>query len=507
MNLKDNLKKIRKDNNLSQEQLAEMLGVSRQSVSKWEQGLAYPEMDKVIQICQMFNLNIDELLNQDIKQVKETKESKSNINKFMDDFLGFITKTFDMFSSMKLKSKLKCLFEQIIIILLLTIFFFVFKIIFNIILDKIFNSFDYIGHFGYFLYNIIDAFYILIYLILGTLIFLHVFKIRYLDYYVVIKNKNFDNKTQEISKDSSENEKLYDNKKETIIIRDPEHSEYRFIKGLLKLILFIFKCFLIFITLFLLFILVFQFIAFVLSFLIIKTGLFFIGCFIFIITTIFLNLLLLYIIYNLIFNKRINRFKTIIMFVMSIIIIGISIGIMILSIKDFNYIRDLESKYYLTDSMIVPMRDDILFSDYYDIEFIESDLFNDLNIICKHSKDYKFEINYIGDGSVHFSIYQDDSNLISYLRGIIKDFNNKIIVDNSIYKIYIYTTKENIEKIRENRKNAYESSQAIYDEIEILEDRINEYEEQVDNLNEKLQEKQDKVNELEQIIENYIKQK
>ena len=54
MNLSENLKRIRKDNNLSQEQLADKLGVSRQSVSKWESGLAYPEMDKVLQICKMF---------------------------------------------------------------------------------------------------------------------------------------------------------------------------------------------------------------------------------------------------------------------------------------------------------------------------------------------------------------------------------------------------------------------------------------------------------------------
>lgn len=47
-NLSENLKKIRKDNNLSQEQLAEELGVSRQAISKWESGVAYPEMDKII---------------------------------------------------------------------------------------------------------------------------------------------------------------------------------------------------------------------------------------------------------------------------------------------------------------------------------------------------------------------------------------------------------------------------------------------------------------------------
>lgn len=42
-NLSENLKKIRKDNNLSQEQLADELGVSRQAISKWESGLSFPK--------------------------------------------------------------------------------------------------------------------------------------------------------------------------------------------------------------------------------------------------------------------------------------------------------------------------------------------------------------------------------------------------------------------------------------------------------------------------------
>ena len=69
-NFANNLKKLRKDNNLSQEELALELGVSRQSVSKWESGQTYPEMDKVLQLCKMFNVNIDELLSQNIKEVK-----------------------------------------------------------------------------------------------------------------------------------------------------------------------------------------------------------------------------------------------------------------------------------------------------------------------------------------------------------------------------------------------------------------------------------------------------
>ena len=116
MSLSKNLKKIRKEHNLSQEQLADKLGVSRQSVSKWESDQAYPEMDKMISICKMFNLNIDELLNQDVREVNETKQSKININKYIDDFLNYITKTIDMFSSMSLGTKIKCIIEQFIII-------------------------------------------------------------------------------------------------------------------------------------------------------------------------------------------------------------------------------------------------------------------------------------------------------------------------------------------------------------------------------------------------------
>ena len=117
MNLSDNLKKLRKENNLSQEELADKLNVSRQSVSKWESGSAYPEMDKMIQLCKIFNVNIDELLNQDIKEVKNNKQVKNNINVFVDSFLDYVTKTVDMFSSMTFKSKVKCLFEQFVLIL------------------------------------------------------------------------------------------------------------------------------------------------------------------------------------------------------------------------------------------------------------------------------------------------------------------------------------------------------------------------------------------------------
>ena len=55
MSFKDNLVYLRTSNGLTQERLAVLLGVSRQAISKWESDHAYPEMDKLLTICQVFD--------------------------------------------------------------------------------------------------------------------------------------------------------------------------------------------------------------------------------------------------------------------------------------------------------------------------------------------------------------------------------------------------------------------------------------------------------------------
>lgn len=47
---------------MTQEQLALMLGVSRQSVTKWEAEKSYPEMDKLLKLCQIFDVTLDDLV-------------------------------------------------------------------------------------------------------------------------------------------------------------------------------------------------------------------------------------------------------------------------------------------------------------------------------------------------------------------------------------------------------------------------------------------------------------
>lgn len=63
----DKIAQMRKENNLTQEQLADLLGVSRQSVSKYESNLAYPETEKIIKLSEIFHCSTDYLLRDDIE--------------------------------------------------------------------------------------------------------------------------------------------------------------------------------------------------------------------------------------------------------------------------------------------------------------------------------------------------------------------------------------------------------------------------------------------------------
>ncbi len=71
MSFGENLQTIRKKNHLSQEGLAEMLGVSRQAVSKWELGEGYPEVDKLLLLSKKLNISIDSLLGAENAPVSE----------------------------------------------------------------------------------------------------------------------------------------------------------------------------------------------------------------------------------------------------------------------------------------------------------------------------------------------------------------------------------------------------------------------------------------------------
>ena len=84
MSLAENLQYLRARESLTQEQLAERLDVSRQSVSKWESSASFPEMDTLIKLCDMFHTDLDTLLRGSVEQT--LSEDTTGYDRFMTAF-------------------------------------------------------------------------------------------------------------------------------------------------------------------------------------------------------------------------------------------------------------------------------------------------------------------------------------------------------------------------------------------------------------------------------------
>ena len=480
MNLSDNLKKIRKDNNLSQEDLAEKLGVSRQSVSKWESGVAYPEMDKVLELCKLFNLNIDELLNQDIKEIEKNKQSTSNVNKYIDSFLSYISKTVNLFSSLKFKAKIKCLFEQAFIgFILIMIAFIIHEILENIV-TSVFSFIP--GNALYVMINIFSGIYILFAFICIVAIMFHIFKIRYLDYYVItdktdeqknnVEEENIDNEKEELKEeknDKKEKVKELKRKEEKVIIRDPEHSGYKFIRGLVKVILFFIKLFVFFIGLGFACSLIGLVCALVLSFLISNTGLLFVGILLGLIGAIIINLIILDIIINFIINRKNKKMLLIILFLVSLIMIGVSFGFGLMSYKNFRLVSDFDEKYFVTEEKTIQMNKDLSVIPFYDVEYIESKN-NDVKVVYEYANycDVRFD-----DSNNEIGFYTDCLSSPDLFRVFLKNLNDKVIADD-IMRVKIYTNKNNIKLLQDNQEKKIKEENLREERAREEERRLNE---------------------------------
>ena len=111
MNLDEKIRKIRKDNKMSQDDLAEILNVTRQTISNWENGKNYPDIETLIKISDKFNISLDILLKENMnmvkkidKNVKDTKKYKT-ILKVIISILILLVFTFIIYSFMYFNSK------------------------------------------------------------------------------------------------------------------------------------------------------------------------------------------------------------------------------------------------------------------------------------------------------------------------------------------------------------------------------------------------------------------
>lgn len=293
MKFGDKLLGLRKKNGLSQEELAEKLGVSRQSVSKWESNNAYPETDKIVQICNLFNCSMDDLINDEISDIGQIeRKEKNNISTYIDSFLEFITKTINMFGDMKFSSGLKCVIEMIIVGLLLALLG---HILVGITSSVISNLFSMIKAYRI-IYTVIHSVLSVVWFVVSVIVLVHTFKIRYLNYY--------DKAKKETEESKNESEKIKLEKKENVVIRDERDKPFAFLSVLSKIVIFFIKLFLAWVAFILICALAGLSTAFILTVIHIGLGSMFIGLSITSLAGVIGCLSLLIIIIKFIFNKK-----------------------------------------------------------------------------------------------------------------------------------------------------------------------------------------------------------
>ncbi|OJG35927.1 helix-turn-helix domain-containing protein [Enterococcus sp. DIV0788_1] len=89
MEVGERLKARRNELNLTQDQVAESLGITRQTMSNWENGRSYPDIERVIRLSELYALSLDELLKGDQKMVRHLQEN-TVVNHFLKLFIGML---------------------------------------------------------------------------------------------------------------------------------------------------------------------------------------------------------------------------------------------------------------------------------------------------------------------------------------------------------------------------------------------------------------------------------
>ena len=458
MKFGDKLILLRKKKGMNQEELAEKLGVSRQSVSKWESNNSYPETDKIVQICNIFNCSMDDLINDSITDINEIqRKDKNNLSIAIDSFLEFITKTINMFASMKFSSGLKCIIEMIILTFILAL---TGKIICGILSSSIANLFSFLD--GYVLIrNVTNSLFLIIWIIIEAIILIHTFKIRYLNYYDKVSNKTEETPIIE------NNDKKQEKKKETVIIRDDKHAPFAFLSVLSSIVIIFAKIILAGFALELIVALISAAIMLVFSIFLTSISTLFLGIDISLLSFIIINVILLVFITAFIFNKKVKFKSMIITLLVSIIFIGVGIGISVISFKDFE-ITD-EAQYTKTSKEVIDYKDNmvIVASRLPDTEYKIDNSINNIEVEISYNDRLSVynikEDTYYGLNTYEIHEISRNTNLKDAYDVVIPDLKKKKIRTNyDAIKIKITANEETINKLIENSSKAY-----VFDKEEI----------------------------------------
>lgn len=449
----DKLQKLRKEFNITQEGLADKLNVSRQAVSKWESGTGYPDTEKLIQISKIFNVTMDELVNDGEIKRESSKEELVGLKEIVKKVIDFIMKSINMFTAMSFKEKIVCLGEMIFISLMLYIIGSIIESLGGYLLRKIFSFLPH--NILSSITQIVSAIIYIIWLILGLTILIRIFKTRYLDYYVVVKDAEVEK--IEIEKPIPELKREKDIK---VVIRDPKDSSNSLFSKLGHICLIILKiCFIMFIIPIIIFF-IFLISIFVISLFYLSYGLLFTGITISLLGCILFTFIIIWFTYNIISNQKQSLKKLFIIFIISISLIGVGIGLSINSLDTYKIVE--KESYYEEDTLTIPYKDNLIINDLYYLNSNKIVIDNTKNdIVINISKLKGTEIN----TSTHdvwsndkiyswLSIYSNNSEY-NYLKMTLDSLKNKeILVGGNPFEVdKVYISMDNLTKLKENYQN------------------------------------------------------
>ena len=433
---------------MSQEDLAFKLGVSRQAVSKWESGAAYPETEKIVAICKLFDCSLDELLKDDIEELRKEEVRKYTFHDLVKELSSLIKRTSDMFNRMDRKTLFRFFFELIVLIIVI---FFIVKIPFDYIASLGYDVFFAIGGSVGSVLNAIWRFLVNItYFITSLLLFISIYKAKFLD--------NVDLNKEELAK-SEEKETKYNVKEEKRVVR----HDFGILSSLEKIFVFCVKVFTAFLSLFIIFSMLVAVAGLVIVISWIFEGIFLFSPVIFALSFILLSTIILYIIYNFIVNRRIKWEKVFTFLLISFLSLGISMGVGVIEMKEFT-LTSAPDKYVVEDKkeQTFQMSDSLIIgnSGYRNIKYVEDkSMIDSIKVEVSYYGDFRDAEIIKQDNTIFITFKQEDVPLYKMYKMLIRDLKEKEVHVNygylSNYDVTVYTSSQNIEKIQENIQQQY----------------------------------------------------
>ena len=457
MKFGENLQKLRKERGISQEQLAEQLGVTRQSVSKWESSASYPEMDKIVAICNIFHCDMDVLINKDITEERDKKDASKVVKVGFKNIADYIKKTIYLFEHQSFKDIIKMIAQVMIIICVILCFSIPFMLFKEMVVSLFYTGDNWFSIFFSRFWNFIFN---ASYGILAIATFLYIFKVKFLDgEEIVIEEVN---ESLDTIDDDNSQDTVKDNKKKKVI-KVKRTEGFSLLDLLSKAITLCLKVFLLFLLIPAIIGVIMLIIAFVLLVILIFRGVFLVGpLFIALGITVFC-LIVIELILDFIFNLRFSRRRVIITVISSVVVSAVGLGLSIWYFLNLNVVNDVPNNFKQeTQEEVYMMNDELLIQYGWNyIKFVEDEsMTNQIRVRIDYYPDYtaaelekednEIFINYDTINSIRINEVTD--SIINNLK------KNKLYTYDKLgtVSMTITSSKNNIEKLKENYNKQYQ---------------------------------------------------